>query len=50
MFNAWLVKQGLHTDAGQTIFCTDILPDRIPEWICMWILDEYVFFCSREFF
>ena len=37
-FEAWLVERGLQS--GQTIFCESI-PDKVPEWICMWILDEY---------
>jgi hypothetical protein len=41
IFDGWLGHRGLLKGNDQTIFET-LIPDETPEWICMWILDEWV--------
>jgi hypothetical protein len=37
-FDAWLIKHR-YLQSGETVFVESI-PDNVPEWIAMWILDE----------
>jgi hypothetical protein len=39
-FDAWLVKHR-YIQAGGTVFGPSI-SDKVPEWIAVWILDEWV--------
>jgi hypothetical protein len=39
-FNGWLIKQN-YLHVGETVFRAAI-PEKVPEWIATWILDEYV--------
>lgn len=40
-FDGWLVKHG-YLQSGETVFVASI-SEKVPEWIAMWILDEYDF-------
>ena len=40
-FDTWVLEKDLLPDGHRSIFCEQI-PDKVPEWICMWILEEYV--------
>ena len=42
-FDVWILERLRNAlpEGHRTIFCEQI-PDKVPEWICLWILEECV--------